>query len=254
MEVKRKSYTIRFKSQVLKKLEENGGNISQTSRDFKIDRKIIRCWLSQRDLIVDSVRNRAINISSRRNIRGGKAQYPELEDAIMEFIRDERKFGRSVNGKMIQRKALVLFPKLYPMPCASFKASKGWLRRMLLRNDLSFRRVTSVGQKVPSDAPERCDQFLRKMQSIRGYDYIWNMDETPRYFDMPESSTIDTKGVQTVKVKTTGHEKLRFTAAVLSAGIKIAANEVKAVRLPPMIIFKTLVKPPSGNFPPHVMV
>ena len=74
------------------------------------------------------------------------------------------------------------------------------------------------------------------MQSIRGY-----------------VSTIDIKGAQTVKVKTTGHEKLRFTA-VLSAGIKITANEVKAVRLPPMIIFKNLVKPPSGNFPPRVMV
>ena len=254
MEVKRKSYTIRFKSQVLKKLEENGGNISQTSRDFNKDRKIIRRWLSQRDLIVDFVRNRAINVSSRRNIRGGKAQYPEVEDAIMEFIRDERKFGRSVNEKMIQRKPLVLFPKLYPMPCASLKASKVWLQRMLLRNNLSFRRVTSVGQKVPSDAPERCDQFLRKMQSIRGYDYIWNMDDTPCYSGMPELSTIDAKGIQTVKVKTTGHEKLRFTAAVLSAGIKIAANEVKAVRLPPMIIFKTLVKPSSGNFPPQVMV
>ena len=72
MEKKRKSYTIRFKSQVLKKLEENGGNISQTSRDFNIDRKIIRRWLSQRDLIVDSVRKRTINISSRRNIRGRK--------------------------------------------------------------------------------------------------------------------------------------------------------------------------------------
>ena len=61
MEEKRKSYTIRFKSQVLKKLEENGGNISQTSRDFNIDTKIIRHWLSQRDLIADSVKNRAIN-------------------------------------------------------------------------------------------------------------------------------------------------------------------------------------------------
>ena len=68
MEEKRKSDTIRFKSQVLKKLEENSGNISQTSRDFNIDRKVIRRWLSQRDLIVDSVRNRAINISSRGNI------------------------------------------------------------------------------------------------------------------------------------------------------------------------------------------
>ena len=69
------------------------------------------------------------------------------------------------------------------------------------------------------------------MQSIRGNDYIFNMDQSPCYFDMPESSTIDIKGIQTVKVKTTGHEKTRFTAA-LSAGIKITANEVNAVRLP----------------------
>ena len=124
---------------------------------------------------------------------------------------------------------------------------------MLLRYVLSFRRVTSVGQKVLSDDPERCDRFLRKMQSIRGYDYIWNMDETPCYFDMPESSTIDTKGVQIVKVKATGHEKFRFTA-VLSAGFKITANEVKAVRLLLMIVFKNLVKPPSGRFSSRVMV
>ena len=32
------------------------------------------------------------------------------------------------------------------------------------------------------------------------------------------------------------------------------ANEVKAVRLPPMIIFKNIVKPPSENFSPCVMV
>ena len=70
------------------------------------------------------------------------------------------------------------------------------------------------------------------------------MDETACYFDMSESSTIDTKGVQTVKVKTAGHEKLRFTA-FLSARINITANEVQAVRLPPTIIFKNLVEPPS---------
>ena len=163
----RKSYTIRFKSHVLKKLEENDGNISQTSRDVGVDRRIIRRWLSQRDLIENSLGYRAVNI-----VRGGKAKYPELEDAIMHFIQDERKLGRSANGKMIKRKALTLFPKLFPMPGASFKASKGWLRRMLLRNNLPFRRVTSVGLKVPPDAPERCDRFLSTMRNISGYDYI----------------------------------------------------------------------------------
>ena len=78
------------------------------------------------------------------------------------------------------------------------------------------------------------------------------MDETPFYFGMSSSSSFGTKGVQTVKVRTTGHEKLRFTA-VLTAGINVTGNEVKAVKLP-IIIFKNLVKPPPGHFPPGVVV
>ena len=104
MEEKTKSYTIRFKSQVLKKLKENGGNISQTSRDFNIDRKIIWRWLSHNDLIVDSVRNRAMNVSSRHNIRGGKAQYPELDNAIMEFIEMKESLEDQLMGKWYKEK------------------------------------------------------------------------------------------------------------------------------------------------------
>ena len=62
-------------------------------------------------MIENSLRDRAVNISVRRNIRGGKAKYPELEDAIMHFIQDERKLGRSVNDKMIKRKCQVLLLK-----------------------------------------------------------------------------------------------------------------------------------------------
>ena len=70
---------------------------------------------------------------------------------------------------------------------------------MYQRNGIAYRRTTSVGQKIPSDAPERCE-----MKSIYGdFEIIMNMDETPLYFDF--------KGVSTVKVKATGNEKLRFT-------------------------------------------
>ena len=71
--------------------------------------------------------------------------------------------------------------------------------------------------------------------------------------DVPASSTFDLKGVQTDKIRTTGHEKLLFTA-VLTAEINVTGNELKAVRLPPMIIFKNLVKPPPGNFPAGLVV
>ena len=43
-----KSYTLRFKSHVLKKLEENNGNILKTSQEVGVDRKNIQRWLSQK--------------------------------------------------------------------------------------------------------------------------------------------------------------------------------------------------------------
>ena len=82
------------------------------------------------------------------------------------------------------------------------------------------------------------------MQDLNGaYLVILNMDETPMYFDLPSSHCIDFKGVKTITMKTTGNEKLRYTV-VLSAGVMKSAEGWKSFRLPPMLIFKNLVKPP----------
>ena len=40
-----------------------------------------------------------MNISSRHNIRGGKAQYPELDNAIMEFIEMKESLEDQLMGK-----------------------------------------------------------------------------------------------------------------------------------------------------------
>ena len=47
------------------------------------------------------------------------------------------------------------------------------------------------------------------------------------------------------KVKTTGAEHLRFTIT-LTAGVKKTENEFNSFRLPPLLIFKNLVKAPPG--------
>ena len=65
--------------------------------------------------------------------------------------------------------------------------------------------------------------------------------------------TIDKKGVQTVKVKTTGAERLRFTVA-LTAGVKKTENGFTPFLLPPLLIFKNLVKAPPGKYPAGMAV
>ena len=75
------------------------------------------------------------------------------------------------------------------------------------------------------------------------------MNETPCYFVIPRSSTIDKKGVQKVKVKTTSAKHLRFTVA-LTAGVKKKTKNVFSVfRLPPLLICKYLANVPPGKYP-----
>ena len=250
----RKSYTLSFKKTVLKTLDENNGNISATSKICSVDRKNIRRWKNQRTTIEKVCITRGVKSRFKRRIRLTKAKFPLLEDALVQYVKEERGKRQTVTGKMIRRKATTLFPNIYPNPAETFKASNGWLTRMLNRNNLSYRRVTSVGQKIPVDAPERADRFLAEMKDCsKDYKMILNMDETPCHFDVPRSTTYDFSGIQTVKVATTGHEKLRFTA-VLTAGVQKQGDEYKAFKLPPMLIFKNLKKAPKGTYPPGMVI
>ena len=87
------------------------------------------------------------------------------------------------------------------------------------RHKISFRAVTSQVQKIPADAKILDHQFLTFVTEKKieyGITQVANMDETPLWFDLPNPKSYDFRGIKTVKAKTTGHEKLRYTV-VLSA-------------------------------------
>ena len=75
---------------------------------------------------------------------------------------------------------------------------------------------------------------------------IRNMNETPVFFDMVGNKTVNQADEKTVWVKTTGHNKQRFTVvlACLDDGTK----------LPPMVIFKRLTFPKKTKFSKGVIV
>ena len=63
------------------------------------------------------------------------------------------------------------------------------------------------------------------------------------WFDMPTSKTVDSVGAKTVLLKTTGHEKTRFTV--------VLACLADGTKLKPMVIFKRKTMP-KDNFPTGV--
>ena len=104
--------------------------------------------------------------------------------------------------------------------------------------------TTKIAQKLPKHYVNKIVEFQRfVIRHRRRCNYklacIGNMDETPVYMDMLPRNTVNKKGEKQVIIKSTGHEKSRYTVvlAVMADGTK----------LPPMIIFKRKTKPP-GNY------
>ena len=89
--------------------------------------------------------------------------------------------------------------------------------------------------------------FVIKRRRKMNYELqnIGNMDETPVWFDMPAARMIDSHGASTILIKTTGHEKLRFTVVLACLAYRTKLNL--------MVIFKRKTLP-KAKFPSGVVV
>ena len=90
-----------------------------------------------------------------------------------------------VQWKHVQRKAMALIQPTQP----GFKASAGWLKKILKRHSHTLCRQTSIQQKLPAQLEGKLSSFLCDIKALKTQhrfpnELIINMDETPVYFDM----------------------------------------------------------------------
>ena len=72
---RRKSYSRELKLEIVKWFHDNGKNVLQTSNKFKVDRKQVREWVKQEEIIIKQ--NKA-SFAKRR----GTVKYPLLEKKL----------------------------------------------------------------------------------------------------------------------------------------------------------------------------
>ena len=116
-----------------------------------------------------------------------------------------------------------------------FTASRGWLEKSLLRHSLSLRRRTTVSQRLAVDLVPKVLSFILNIRRVNinkqyALSLIGNMDETPLWLDMPGETTVTHSGDRSVSVRSTGHDKNRFTV--------ILAAMADGRRLKPYFVFK----------------
>lgn len=220
---RRMSYDASFKLKVVQRALEMKNN-RQTADHFGVSEKQVRDWIKIREKLASGSKN-----SKRLTGGGRKSENPVLEDSLVEWLTEQRKSGIAISGKMIKLESL------RESSNPDFKASDGWLQKFKRRFGLSTRQRTSIGQKLPDDSKEKLMSFHKFVLSLRRqHEYplsdIFNMDETPLRFDMPETRTLSFAGEKTVHIKTTGAEKRGFTCV-----LTVAADGSK---VKPLVIFK----------------
>ncbi|KAL2098760.1 hypothetical protein ACEWY4_005240 [Coilia grayii] len=228
----KRKFTVAFKLEVLKYATENSGE--QTARHFNIDARQVRAWKKQKNALVDAAKL----ISPRRaRIQGGgrRPVSEEMEATLSCWIQERRKRYLRVSRRIIQVKATELFPETSDCQGENFNASRGWLERFLKRNNFSLRKRTTMAQSDARHSISKIVNFITYVnhkiaeKKMKDSDVI-AMDETACWFDMPGQTTVDTVGVKSVTLKTTGHEKCHVTVALAAKG--------DGTKLKPYIVFK----------------
>lgn len=238
---RRHPHTAGEKLKAIRLSEELKSNRKAADR-LGINECLIRKWKLQK-LQLKKTNNQ------RRAFRKGNPKFVELEEKLSEYILEHRAKGHSISCAMIRIHAMRL--KREVCPDVQFKASRGWLYRFFKRQGFSVRRRTTMCQKLPAEFEDKLLEFQKyviKKRKENKYilSQIGNADQTPVYFDMPSSTTVDKKGAKSVSVKTSGGEKQRCT-------VMLAAT-ADGRRLPPYIIFKRKTLPKNVIFPRTVIV
>ena len=120
---------------------------------------------------------------------------PDLEDRLVEWVRQERVSEHAVHPKRIKEKALSLHHEMGIV--GKFLASTGWVARFIKRKGLVRRSTTSTGKQIPANAQEVAKRFMINIRTNTNRlqpSMVANMDEVPCYFDIPRHHTVDFQG------------------------------------------------------------
>ena len=220
---KRKHYDRDFKLKVIAYSEKCSNR--EAGRKFNVGESCIRDWKKNRSKL-----EQMSSKCSRLPGAGRKPCAPDMEETLAAWIDSQRSCHLHVTRSDIQKKAVQLYQGE-----SDFLASRGCLERFLQRNGFSLRRRTTVSQSLPDVLLHKVSTFILHVRKLRRqHQYplsaIGNMDETPVWLDMPGDTTVNRTGEQTISVRTTGHDKGRFTV--------ILAAKADGTKLKPFIVFK----------------
>lgn len=147
-----RSFSMEFKLKAIHYYYNNWRNVNQASNVFKVDRKDIRNWVKNEELIKKQKR-------TSRSTRHGKVVFPVMEKELYKrFIGTSKESG---SRDWLMKQAKWIMSKTNPEHVGTFKMSDRWFAGFCQRNKISLGRKTHASPKNP----EQLWKSISKLQA-----------------------------------------------------------------------------------------
>ena len=204
---KRKVLTLDERVKAIK-LVESGKSSRKVAEDFGVGRTQIQETLKRKREIMEDYENN-LNPTSKRPKR--ESNFEQVNELILKWIKDANSRRISVSGPLVQQRALKFAEEL---GLNDFKASSGWLEKLLKRNNIIFKTMSGERGDVNVDV---VNDWISKISSLcEGYtpSDIFNMDETGIFYKSGKKTTLHASGSDCAGGK---HAKDRITVALCAS-------------------------------------
>ncbi|UYV69811.1 hypothetical protein LAZ67_7000842 [Cordylochernes scorpioides] len=114
---------------------EQGKSHSQVSRERNIPRSTISTIFKNKFAIKSTFLKSNFSSTLKRDRDG---EFPEIEEALVRWIRQANAMKLTINGNILKEKAILLALK---MGQDNFEASNGWLEKFKARRNIAFKRL-----------------------------------------------------------------------------------------------------------------
>ena len=200
----KRSFDMTFKKEVVAYANSNSNRAAVSY--YNVEPKRVREWKKDLDKLTSMK-------PKRKRLDGGgrKCVDEDMDQAIVDWIYEQRNKMLHVSRRMIMWKAKTLFDEKNNDPAVknTFIASRGWCEKFMRRHGFSLRRKTTTAQKDPAEMIERIVGFVMHLRRLeKQYDFkecdIIAMDETPVWSDMVSNTTVEKNWRQRSCIKNNG--------------------------------------------------
>ena len=142
---KKRSYTAAFKLHAVQRAMELE-SASQASLELDVSRRCLQRWKEELD-VISTVAEQSSNAVYRRPGQGRKVANADLDNQLVEWVKDSWRQGITVSSSMVRDKAKELSSR------SDFKASLGWFVKWQKRHGVDLKQQTCSAPYIEPATP-----------------------------------------------------------------------------------------------------